>query len=169
MVARPSRCAGFSLAEALVALAIAVLLAAVLTRLVSNTRMSAGKIRELLEMMTLSDSLLEQASQRSPETSNGRTGHLAWQIGATPMAITAVARRVNAKVPTADQAQTKTAGLTAAPEFATSPSPSSHGAVPPPDDASKWVPFHVIIVVQSASGRKYVTDTISIGPSPAQE
>ena len=161
MAARASRSAGFSLAEALVALAIAVLLTAVLTRLVSNTRMNAGKIRELLEMMTLSDSLLEQVSQRLPETSNGRAGHFAWQIGAIPMAITAVARKVNAKIPTSDQPSTKTAGLTSAPEFATNPTT--------PDDTPKWIPFHVTIVVESMSGRKYVTDTIGIGPPPAKE
>jgi type II secretory pathway pseudopilin PulG len=169
MVARTRRSAGFSLAEALVALAIAVLLTAVLTRVVSNTRMSAAKIRELVEMMTLSDKLLEQVSQQLPETTNGHTGHFAWHIGVTPTTMTAIARKVNPKIPSNDQPGTKTAGLTSAPEFAGTSIAAGQAATPKSDDGPKWIPFHVTILVESSSGRKYVTDTVSIGPEPAKE
>jgi hypothetical protein len=71
MVPRVRRSAGFSLAEALMAFVIAAMLAAALTRFISNTRMNAGEIRELVEMMTLSDSLLEQTSPQEPGITEG--------------------------------------------------------------------------------------------------
>jgi hypothetical protein len=101
MVPRVHRSAGFSLAEALMALVIAAMLAAALTRFISNTRMNAGEIRELVEMMTLSDSLLEQTSPQEPGITDGRTGRFAWRVVVAPIAFGAVARRVNERAPEA--------------------------------------------------------------------
>lgn len=163
MATQASRSAGFSLTEVLVALAIAVLFTAVLTRLVINTRMSAAKIRELVEMMTLGDTLLEQqTSQQIPKTSDGRSQRLAWHIDVVPMAISAVARRVN--LPTTDQTGAKTAGLAAAPDFTQSSDSFRNSTEPATDHGPQLVPFHVTIVVESPTGRKYVADTVSLGP-----
>jgi hypothetical protein len=159
---RTSRSAGFSVAEALVALAIAAMLTGILTRLVSNTRMSAGKVRELVEMMTLSQSLLEETSQHSPKSSMGRTGRLAWRISVDPIAITAVARTVKPKSSTADQSTTPTLGLAPASEFAQ----DSAKAPSQPDEGANWIPYHVTILIESPTGRKYVTDTVNIGARP---
>ena len=159
------RSAGFSLAEALIALAIAAVLAAALTRLASNTRMNAGKLGELVEMMTVSDSLLEQASPRVPGTTSGRTGGFAWRVAVTPVAFGAVAQRVEEKaVATADQPSGKAAGL---------PPISGGGSrgepAPTPEQVVKWIPFRVSVLIESPSGRKYAADTISLGPPPTDE
>ena len=169
MASETNRLAGFSLAESLVALAIAALLVVAVTRLVANTRLNAGKVRELVEMMALSDSLLEHVSQGMPETSDGRTGHFTWHIDVTPMSLTAVARRVNLRGPVANQSGTKTLGLSSAPESTSKSDSSRTEPATTPHDAVKWTPFHVTILVKSPSGRKYVTDTVKIGSQPAKE
>jgi len=162
MATRAGRSAGFSLVEALTALAIAAMLAAVLTRMVSNTRMSAGKIRELVEMITLGDSLLEQISLQNPGTTSGRSAGFAWRISVSPATFTATARRVNAKGPAANQS-TPALGLVA-------DSDSSHKEQTSASQHTiEWIPFRVNILVESPSGRKYAADTISIGPRPAPE
>jgi type II secretory pathway pseudopilin PulG len=164
MVLRDHRSAGFSLAEALVALAIAAVLAVALTRLVSNTRANAGKIRELVEMMTLSDSLLEQTTSQQPGITQGRTGRFAWRVAIVPMAFNAVARRVNEKVlAVADQHQSKAPG-------STSTSDSSFSKpTPAPEQAPNKIPFRVNVLVESPSGRRYAADTIRIGAPAADE
>jgi prepilin-type N-terminal cleavage/methylation domain-containing protein len=170
-----NRSAGFSLVEVLVALTIAVLLTAVLTRVISNTRMNASKIRELVQMMTLSDSVLEKVSRQSPETTSGRSGPLAWHIQVSPMAMSAVAHIVNIKTPTADQSVAKASGATlpamSAPDTESSDNgpASANGSASAPKDPVQWIPLHVTIVVESSSGRKYVTDTASIGLVPAKQ
>jgi prepilin-type N-terminal cleavage/methylation domain-containing protein len=164
MVPRTHRSAGFSLVEALIALAIAAMLAAVLTRLIGNTRANAGKIRELVEMMTVSDSLLEQTSPRVPGTMNGRTARFAWRVVVAPVAFSAVARRVNVKAPaTADQNRANAPGLPPISDSAPG-KPTSK-----PEQVAKWMPFRVTVFVESPSGRKYAADTISLGPPPANE
>jgi type II secretory pathway pseudopilin PulG len=162
MVLRDHRSAGFSLAEALVALAIAAVLAVALTRLVSNTRANAGKIRELVEMMTLSDSLLEQTTSQQPGITQGRTGRFAWRVAIVPMAFNAVARRVNEKVlAVADQHQSKASGSTS--------DSSSSKPTPAPEQAPSKIPFRVNVLVESPSGRRYAADTIRIGAPAADE
>ena len=158
MVHRAHGSAGFSLAEALIALAVAAVLAVALTRLVGNTRANAGKIRELVEMMTLSDSLLEQTSSQGPGTTHGRTGRFAWRVVVAPAAFSAVARRVSVKV----LASTKVAGLPI--------SASSRGEpTSVPDEVVKWVPVHVTVFVESPTGQRYAADTISLCPPVANE
>jgi prepilin-type N-terminal cleavage/methylation domain-containing protein len=163
MAFRTNRLAGFSLAESLVALAIAALLAAALTRFVSNTRMNAGKVDELIEMMALGDSLLEHVSQKTPETSDGRAGRFTWHIDVVPMAISAVSRKLAPKKnPAAGQSGPTTAGLATAESTSGSDNSIMEPATAPPQDPVKWMPVHVTILVKSQSGRKYVTDTVSI-------
>jgi type II secretory pathway pseudopilin PulG len=163
MVLGDRRSAGFSLAEALVALAIAAMLAVVLTRVISNTRASTGKIRELVEMMTLSDTLLEQTSSQQPGTTQGRSGRFAWRVAVVPMAFNAVARRVNEKVlAAADQHQSRASG-------STSTSDSSSKPTPAPEQAPNMIPFRVNVLVESPSGRRYAADTIRIAAPAANE
>jgi len=158
---RAHRSAGFSLAEALIALAIAAMLAAVLTRMVSNTRMSAGKIRELVEMITLGDSLLEQTPSPSEGTTAGRSGTLAWRISAIPIDFAPVPRRVNVKSADAAQGHAPSTGMGAGLQNTQNASTAAQPAPPP---AADWIPYHVVVVIQSPSGRKYESDTISLGP-----
>src|SRR5215469_8321609 len=77
-----SASAGFSLTEALVALAIAAFLAAVLTRFVSTTRANALRIRQEVAMDILGDNLLERLGSRElqPGRTDGRNGALRWRI-----------------------------------------------------------------------------------------
>jgi prepilin-type N-terminal cleavage/methylation domain-containing protein len=164
-----NRSAGFSLVEVLVALTIAVLLTAVLTRVISNTRMNASKIRELVQMMTLSDSVLEKVSRQAPETTSGRSGPLAWHIQVSPMAMSAVAHTVNIKTPTADRSVAMASGSTLPAMSAPDTESSDNGPASAPKDPGQWIPLHVTIVVESSSGRKYVTDTASIGLLPAKQ
>jgi type II secretory pathway pseudopilin PulG len=156
------RSAGFSLAEALVALAIAAMLAVGLTRLVSNTRANTGKIRELVEMMTLSDSLLEQTLSQQPGITQGHTGRFAWRIAVAPMAFGAVARRVNKKtLPAADQHPSKISD-----QSSTSDGFSSKST---PEPVANKIPLRVNVLVESPSGRRYAADTIRIGTPAANE
>ena len=60
---------GFSLAEVLVALAVATMMAAVLTRYVAGIRFNAAQVRERVELWTISQSMLDGLSKTlSPGT-----------------------------------------------------------------------------------------------------
>src|SRR5215475_14285103 len=102
-----NRRAGFSLAEVLVALAIAAFLAAVLTRFVSSTRMNAFKVREQMAMEILSDSLLERVAAREPQAgrADGRSGDFRWrlEISSIPVYVRAIA--VSEKKPAQGEAR----------------------------------------------------------------
>jgi len=97
----PSATSGFSLTEALVALAIAAFLAAVLTRFVSSTRANALRVRQEVAMDILSDSLLERLNSRDlqPGRTDGRSGTLRWHIDIAPMTFSAHALSVSQKKP----------------------------------------------------------------------
>ena len=109
---------GFSLTEALVALAIAAFLGAVLTRFVSNTRANALQIRQEVATDILSDSLLESLGSRElrPGRIDGRSGALRWHIDVRPMTFSAQALSLSEKKP-ANSAQ-QTNGLGVAPSNA---------------------------------------------------
>lgn len=155
--------------EALVALSIAALLTAALTRLVSTTRMNAGKIREFVEMMALSNSLLERVSEDVPDTSYGRTGRYVWHVDVTPMTMSAVARQVVRKSATENQSTSNGPGLGPLADFNLNAPISDDETAPKPNEGAKWVPFHVTILVESPSGRRYVTDTVSVGHPQTKE
>src|SRR6516225_514368 len=93
--------AGFSLAEALVALVIAALLAAVLTRFASSTRMNALKIREQVTVDILGDSLLEHVSADHLQVgrTDGRIGNLGWRLEVSPISIFVRATSVSERKP----------------------------------------------------------------------
>src|ERR1700728_2121926 len=96
---RRSGTAGFSLAEALVALAIAAFLVAALTRFVSTTRANALQIREGVAIDMLGESLLERlgVTQVQPGGTNGRTGALFWHIDVAPIVFYAHATSISEK------------------------------------------------------------------------
>ena len=96
---RNSGTAGFSLVEALVALAIAALLAAVLTRFVSGTRANAQNVREEIALELASDDLLEHLAigKSLPGRIDGRSGRLAWHVDIEPIAFSANAEVVSEK------------------------------------------------------------------------
>jgi len=182
--------AGFSLTEALVALAIAAFLAAVLTRFMSGTRLNAFKVREEVAMDVLSDSLLERlvARELQPGRTDGRSGSLRWRIDVAPIAYYARARSVAEKKPApGQQAPPGQTGPSGQSGFGQSSGPSlsnllgqsalssqtsptglssgsnSFGAQPAPaKPAVIWSPFHVTAVISSPSGRSHEIDTIRI-------
>jgi Tfp pilus assembly protein PilV len=144
--------AGFSLAEALVALVVAAMLATTITKFVISTRNNAVRVREAVEMSALSDSLLAniQPENLNPGTSSGRKGPFAWHIDVTAISYTAFGLRMNEN----KVAQT---GLTGAAntEPAGSNTPAGTHQV-----IYNGVPFHIALVISAPSGRKYRVDTM---------
>jgi general secretion pathway protein I len=156
--------AGFSLVEALVALAIAAALTAVLTRLIVTTRAGAARVGELTEMAALGDTLMARVASSQglrPGRTGGRRGTFAWYIDIAPVPFTALARRISEKRPSAPVAAEQASGpAKAAAAFG--------GGDPRPSlpSQAKWAAYRVAVVVQAPSGRTYAVDTIRIGPPP---
>ena len=87
------RTCGFSLAEVLVALAVATMMAAVLTRYVAGIRFNAAQVRERVELWTISQSMLDGLSKTlSPGTSSGQIGAYRWHREIAPITSDAEAR-----------------------------------------------------------------------------
>jgi prepilin-type N-terminal cleavage/methylation domain-containing protein len=149
---------GFSLAEVLVALAIAAMLAVILIRFASNTRLVAGRVRELVEVMSLSNSLLEKSSMRSPVPDQGRTAGFLWRVNVAPISYTAIARSMAEEEPSKQD---------------TSAMPGPGGVRATPSAASKdtknWTPFQISVVVETPSRRQYTAETIGLGLPPKDE
>lgn len=148
MLRTHSGAAGFSLAEVLVALAIAAMMAAMLTRFVAGTRMGAAKVGERAEMVALGETLLariasSQALQRGK--TDGRAGVFAWRIDIMPASFEARALRVS---------EPAAAGLSgkAAPEGSRNPL------------AWNWAAYRVAVVIQAPSGQTHAVDTVRLGP-----
>jgi Prokaryotic N-terminal methylation motif len=166
---RKGRTAGFSLAEALVALVIAALLVAVLTRFVSGTRANATKIHDEIALELASDSLLEHfvAPTTVPSRMDGRSGSFTWRIDVAPIVFT-VNPEVISKPVVAAGDQAKGLGSAATSE-ALSPYDIGYGAASQTNQANAkpklvWTPYHVTAVVNASSGRNYAIDTIRIVP-----
>ena len=159
---RRSGTAGFSLAEALVALAIAAFLVAALTRFVSNTRATALQIREEVAMDMLGESLLERlgVTQLQPGRTNGRTGALFWQIDAAPIVFYAHTTSVGEKKrgPGTATGQAPALGLTAL-TGQTTPTTETPNKPPP---RITWIPYHIKAAISRPSGHSYEIDTIRI-------
>jgi type II secretory pathway pseudopilin PulG len=159
---RRSRTAGFSLAEALVALAIAAFLVAVLTRFVSSTRANALQIREEVAMDMLSESLLERlgVTQLKAGRTNGRTGALFWHIDAAPIVFYAHATSVAEKKrgPGAATGQPPAVGLTALTGQTTSTTETPNKSAP----RVTWIPYHIKAAIRRPSGHSHEIDTIRI-------
>jgi type II secretory pathway pseudopilin PulG len=160
---RRSGTAGFSLLEALVALAIAAFLVAVLTRFVSGTRANALQIRETLALDMLGESLLERlgATQLRPGRTNGRSGALFWHIDVSPIVFYAHATSMGEKkrgpVATAP-GQAPVVGLTAP----TTPAPQTPQTPDKQPARVVWNPYHVKATISRPSGQTYEIDTIRI-------
>jgi prepilin-type N-terminal cleavage/methylation domain-containing protein len=154
------RCAGFSLVETLVALAISSILVVMFARATADTRANAANILEFVTMMELSESLFEQTAVSDQGTMEGSDGGLAWRTVAVPISFTAVAgyvidgatpgKSIDGRPPSI------TPGLTTAKDFSPARADSTAG------EAFSWIPFHVITTVQSRSGRKYIADSITL-------
>jgi type II secretory pathway pseudopilin PulG len=160
---RRSGTAGFSLVEALVALAIAAFLVAVLTRFVSNIRANALQIREHLALNMLGEGLLERlgVTQLQPGRTNGRSGALFWHIDVSPIVFYAHATSMGEKkrgpVATAP-GQAPVMGLTAL----TTPAPQTTQTPDTQPLRGVWNPYHIQATISRPSGQTYEIDTIRI-------
>ena len=174
---RAGSCDGFSLVEVLIALAIASMLAVVLTRFASNTRMNAGRIRELVTMMSLSNYLLERTALEPPAAGEGRTAGFVWHMRKDRLTYTAAQTRLLPKEPGPglagspnDTNATNGGFTTAASPNAASTSTGLAGSTPtstrqqpaPAEQIVYWTPVRVTVVIQAPSGRSYSADTIRL-------
>jgi prepilin-type N-terminal cleavage/methylation domain-containing protein len=131
------RTRGFSLAEVLVALAVAAMMAALLTRFVAGTRFHAAQVRERVELWTFSQSILDGLpTTLSPGTSSGQIGAYRWRTEISPITPDAVA-------PTEARSAQSTLEDTAA-------------------ASTPWVLYRVKVQIEAPSGRQYAADTIRI-------
>jgi prepilin-type N-terminal cleavage/methylation domain-containing protein len=157
MARRYSGTAGFSLVEVLVALAIAALMTAMLTRFVAGTRVNAAKVTEVIEMAALGETLMARtaSSQKlAPGRTQGRQDVFAWRIDIAPVSFEATATRVREK-------ESAPAGAEQAGSVAMPAEPQSIAR-----PAGNWAPYRVAIFIQSSSGQSYAIDTIRLGPGP---
>ena len=191
MLRRREAQAGFSLIEALVALAIAAFLAAMLTRFMSGTRATAYLVREEVAMDVLSDGLLERVVARDlqPGRTDGRTGSLRWHIDIAPIAFYAQARSIAEKKPRTAQTglpgqagQTSPLGQAAVPGQAGFGGPAGQlGQTPGLSSsdkegqtaaqarpAARWNAYHVTAFINSPSGRSRSIDTLRIAQQQAE-
>jgi prepilin-type N-terminal cleavage/methylation domain-containing protein len=135
---------GFSLAEVLVALAVAAMMAAVLTRYVAGTNYSAAQVRERLEFWTISQSMLDGLTKTlSPGTSSGQIGAYRWSREIAPVASDAIARTEAPPGALDDHLRSLRGRQTAGPSTA-------------------WVLYRVKVRIEAPSGRQYAADTIRI-------
>ena len=139
---------GFSLAEVLVALAVAAMMAAILTRYVAGTRFNAAQVRERLELWTISQSMLESLDKTlSPGTSFGQNGPYRWRMEIAPAPLTpdAVAQTEapSGQGPLEDILRAVGGQRTAA-------------------SSTAWVLYRVKVQIEAPSGRQYAADTIRI-------
>jgi prepilin-type N-terminal cleavage/methylation domain-containing protein len=131
---------GFSLAEVLVALAVAAMMAAILTPFVAGTRFNAAQVRERLELWTIAQSMLDGLGETlSPGTSSGQNGAYRWRREIAPITAEAVAQ-------------------TEAFEDHLHPQGRQETAAP----STPWVLYRVKVQIEAPSGRQYAADTIRI-------
>jgi len=131
---------GFSLAEVLVALAVATMMAAVLTRYVAGIRFNAAQVRERVELWTISQSMLDGLSKTlSPGTSSGQIGAYRWH------------REIA-------EARTEAPGAEGALEDHLRSLGGRRTAAP----STSWVLYRVKVQIEAPSGRQYAADTIRI-------
>lgn len=167
-----SRSAGFSLGEVLVALVVAAMMAAILTRFVAGTRMNAARIGEVLEMTTLSETLLARISsvgQLKRGRTDGRVGFYTWHIEITPVTFVALARRMNEKKRPAPDGDGKDEDKKI---FSGFTSMTDEANLKPKSAAApqiNWISYRVAILVEAPSGRRHAADTIKIGPADSDE
>jgi prepilin-type N-terminal cleavage/methylation domain-containing protein len=164
MVRRLSGSAGFSLTEALVALAIAAMMAAILTRFVAGTRANAARVAERAEMTVLAETLLARVASShnvTPGRTSGQSTGFAWRIDITPAPFTAQVLSMSEKPapgsagawePANGQADAKAGSMAAL------------ASAPLPRAGIHWVSYRVAVAIEAPSGQSYVIDTIRMGP-----
>ena len=162
-----SATAGFSLVEVLVALAIAALLAAVLTRFVSGTRLNALKVREQVAIDNLSDSLLEQVGARElePGRTDGRIGALQWRLEISPVPVDA--RAISMSEKKSNPSDTRQSSVT--PLSAISNDPNTQSATSQPKPLMTWKAYRLAVVISAPSGRSHAIETIKILPQKSPQ
>jgi prepilin-type N-terminal cleavage/methylation domain-containing protein len=155
---------GFSLVEALVALAIAALLTAAVARLVATTRVNAAGIGELTEMSALADTVMARAASSQnlrPGRTDGRRGAFSWHMDIAPVPFTALARRISDKK-AEEAAGAKEPGAPGKTPAASGGGDTRAPAAPP----VAWIAYRVAVVIEAPSGRRYAVDTLRTGPQP---
>jgi prepilin-type N-terminal cleavage/methylation domain-containing protein len=146
MSSRPrthSSAGGFSLAEVLVALAVAAMMTAILTRFVAGTRAGAVNVAEATEMAVLGETLLARVASRDLQAGYSEEWHggFAARIEITPILFEVRALRMNEK---------------------TGATPASRADRS--DDPGNWRAYRIAVVIRAPSGRSYAVDTVKIGP-----
>lgn len=140
------RTCGFSLPEVLVALAVAAMMAAVLTRHVAGTRLNAAQVGERVEVWTISQSMLDGLpTTLSPGASSGQIGAYRWHREIAPIASDAVARTEAPSVQGVPEDDLRSLG--------------GHQTAAP---STTWVLYRVKVQIEAPSGRQYEADTIRI-------
>jgi hypothetical protein len=130
----------------LVALAVAAMMAAVLTHHVAGTRFNAAHVRERLELWTISQSMLDGLPKTlSPGTSSGQIGAYRWRSEILPITSDTVAQT---EAPSAQSA------------LEDRPRSLGGGGTAPP--TTRWVLYRVKVQIEAPSGRQYAADTIRI-------
>lgn len=163
-VRRLSGSAGFSLAEVLVALAIAAMLTAILTRFVVGTRANAAKVAQRVEMAALAETLLARVASSQNVTAgrrSGRSAALTWSIDVTPAPFSAQALKMTEK--TAAEGGTAGGAAVAKPGGMAALAPQA-----PPRAGIHWVSYRVAVIIEAPSHQSYVVDTIRIGPGGSE-
>jgi type II secretory pathway pseudopilin PulG len=150
--------AGFSLAEALIAIVIAALLATALMRVANTTRMNAGRIQDLVNSMGFAETLLAQVAPRALGAEQGRTGGFLWQVSVAPVNITTIAHQMSKNDDDDDADSKKAPGLPALFDDSTQADKQK--------PVEEKLPVSVTITVNSPSGRRYSIDTLGIVPAP---
>ena len=160
------RSAGFSLAEVLVALAIAAMMTAVLVRFIAGTRVHAARVSEALEMGAVADTLLSRVTSGRdlrPGRTDGRAGSFAWRIDIQPIAFRPIPRRLQKRQQSvADADAPRDAKTRAAGKPMNADAEESQSRTP----AGNWFAYRVSVAVEAPSGRKHVADSVRVGPSP---
>ncbi|MGA7328572.1 MAG: prepilin-type N-terminal cleavage/methylation domain-containing protein [Rhodomicrobium sp.] len=162
---RSEKNSGFSLIEVLAALVVATLVSIALTHTVGNTRTNANRIRELIDMMVLSDNLLEnlQPEKMHPGRIDGRSKGFNWRLDIAPALYATTTLQSSASV------QNEKANSGAAKGIEPASHAQSQQTLTNNEAVEKWTAYRIAVEIKTSSGRKYVVNTNRIGRRAADE
>jgi prepilin-type N-terminal cleavage/methylation domain-containing protein len=159
-------CSGFTLAEVLVALAIASMLSVMLVRFAVSTRMNAGRVAEALQMATITEAVLERTfaeTNLQPGRTDGRSGNFAWHREVVLAKFTTAALRLQEAGTFArgekKESKSRFMGTERAPVQLNTEDSRSNA-----EPARPWAAYRVVITVEAPSGRKHVADAVTLRP-----